>query len=156
MHRLSIENITEGEIPAILNFSIHDMKDEVWGPIPGYENFYEVSNYGRIKGLNRITEGGHLSWVEQKIKLLTVSIGRDLKGGTKIGSTCVSLYKGNIGCIMSVGKLVYHQFIDSFDLADKGFRINYKDGDHLNLYFKNLVLYRGARHRVKNKVLNVS
>lgn len=28
-------------------------EDEIWKPIPDYEGFYEVSNYGRVRGLKR-------------------------------------------------------------------------------------------------------
>lgn len=32
-------------------------KEEIWKPIPGYEGLYEVSSYGRVKRLNRVTVG---------------------------------------------------------------------------------------------------
>lgn len=28
--------------------------EEVWTPIRGYENYYEVSNYGRVRSLDRV------------------------------------------------------------------------------------------------------
>jgi hypothetical protein len=40
------------------NLSLKDMKGEVWKDIPEFEDYYQVSNYGRIKGLER--------WVERK------------------------------------------------------------------------------------------
>ena len=34
----------------------HQAGREIWKPIPGYERFYEVSNQGRVRGLNRETK----------------------------------------------------------------------------------------------------
>ena len=28
--------------------------EEIWTPIKGYENYYEVSNYGRVRSLDRV------------------------------------------------------------------------------------------------------
>lgn len=36
------------------NLSLEDMDGEVWKDIPGYEGYYQVSNMGRVKGLERI------------------------------------------------------------------------------------------------------
>lgn len=30
------------------------MNKEIWKDIQGYEGYYQVSNYGRIRGLNRV------------------------------------------------------------------------------------------------------
>ena len=34
----------------------HQAGREIWKPIPGYERFYEVSNQGRVRSLNRETK----------------------------------------------------------------------------------------------------
>ena len=34
-------------------FTLDDLDDEIWKPIAGYEEFYHVSNYGRIKSFKR-------------------------------------------------------------------------------------------------------
>ena len=35
------------------NLSIEDIPGEIWKDISGYEGLYQVSNYGRVKGLER-------------------------------------------------------------------------------------------------------
>lgn len=35
------------------NLSLEDMDGEVWKDIPGYEGYYQVSNMGRVKSLDR-------------------------------------------------------------------------------------------------------
>ena len=33
--------------------------EEIWRDIEGYENIYQVSNYGRIRSLDRYVTGGN-------------------------------------------------------------------------------------------------
>lgn len=37
------------------------MSEEVWKDIEGYEGRYQVSNLGRVKGLERYDSRGHLT-----------------------------------------------------------------------------------------------
>lgn len=37
------------------NYSLDDIYGEIWLPVKGYEDYYMVSNYGRVKFLKRIT-----------------------------------------------------------------------------------------------------
>lgn len=48
------------------NLSLEDMPGEVWKPVPGFENYYEVSNYGRIKSW---LKKGHLRSNQQKLQI---------------------------------------------------------------------------------------
>ena len=57
---------------VLYNCSLENLPDEQWKPIEGFEN-YEISNYGRVKSLNRLTHtsSGVEHWVCEKIlKLL--------------------------------------------------------------------------------------
>lgn len=40
---------------------------EAWKDIPGYEGLYQVSNYGRVKGLERSVENNHRSHRPERI-----------------------------------------------------------------------------------------
>lgn len=40
------------------------MENVIWRPVNGYENYYEVSNTGEVKSLERIDENNHL-WKER-------------------------------------------------------------------------------------------
>jgi uncharacterized protein (DUF433 family) len=45
-------------------------KDEEWKPALGYENLYEVSSWGRVKSLGRITRGKNSCPVRRKGRIL--------------------------------------------------------------------------------------
>lgn len=38
---------------AYLNYSLTDMKGEIWLDLKGYEGLYKISNYGRVKSLEK-------------------------------------------------------------------------------------------------------
>ena len=72
---------------------------EEWRDIPGYESFYQVSNLGNVRSLdrfiiNRIVKGKILS-----------------KGLSKFGYYCVVLSKNNVQISRSVHRLVAEAFI---------------------------------------------
>lgn len=58
------------QIPVWRNTSLENLPNEVWKPITGFEGFYEVSNYSRIKGLKRIDCMGQRR--PERIKLLSL------------------------------------------------------------------------------------
>lgn len=47
------------KVPIWRNTSLENLPDEEWRDITGFEGFYKVSNYSRIKSLNRIDCRGH-------------------------------------------------------------------------------------------------
>lgn len=72
---------------------------EIWKDIPNYEGFYQASNLGRIKSLERINARGH----RLKEKILTPGINQ-------YGYYQVELYKNSIGKMYQVHRLVYEAF----------------------------------------------
>lgn len=48
------------------NTSLEDIPGEVWLPVVGYESYYNVSNYGRIKSLERISKNGYAFYVRKE------------------------------------------------------------------------------------------
>lgn len=48
------------------DLNIADIKGEEWRDIPGYDGIYQVSNYGRIKSVERLDSIGRL--VNAKIR----------------------------------------------------------------------------------------
>lgn len=45
------------------------MENEVWKPVVGYEGYYEISNLGRLKSVERmVKQGNHLRYVPERIK----------------------------------------------------------------------------------------
>lgn len=77
--------------------------EEVWKPIKGYEGIYEVSNYGRIKSLQRIRNNKNgLITLKTSIRKPQVSRG---------GYLCVILRKHNDPKYHYVHRLVASAFI---------------------------------------------
>ena len=92
------------------------MEKEIWRAIKGYEDLYEVSNFGRVKSLFRYKK------VLKPIK--------DTNGYLK-----VNLYKNGSHKFVNIHKLVANAFIDN----PNNFKyINHKDEDKTNNRVDNL------------------
>lgn len=53
------------------------MEKEIWKDIPGYEGFYQASNYGRIRSLDREVRHNYGGIAVKKGKILTPSLQRN-------------------------------------------------------------------------------
>lgn len=96
---------------------VHNIKKEKWKPILGYEKFYEVSSYGRIRSMDRIILCSNGETRNYKGKILKFSFD---KRGYKI----VKLCKNGVGTSYSVHRLVALAFIQNPD--------NKKTVNHIN------------------------
>lgn len=95
-----------------------------WLPINNYEGFYEVSDTGLVRSVDRISRHKHI------IK------GRMLKATpTSRGYLGVSLSKNDIKKTFSVHQLVANAFIDN---PDNKAQVNHKDENKLNNNVTNL------------------
>lgn len=103
---------------------------EVWKPVKGYEGLYEVSNHGRIRGLERIIvqKNGRTRRVEGKILTNTLS-------GNGYYSVCLS--KDGKSYCFGVHVLVAHAFVPGYD-KDNANEVNHKDENRLNNVPSNL------------------
>lgn len=104
-----------------------DMK-EVWKDINGYEGCYQVSNLGRIKSLDRMTNNQYGEYF-MKGRILKNSIIKD-KGYCR-----VSLNNGNGKISKRVHRLVAEAFILNPENKPE---VNHKDGNKLNNCVSNL------------------
>jgi hypothetical protein len=93
------------------------MENEIWRPIKGYEGLYEVSNFGRIKSVERIIRSGK-GYGCHKYG------GKLLKFGGSLGYKRVSLCKERRISTYSVHRLVAEAFIPNPD--------NKPEIDHIN------------------------
>ena len=120
--------------------------NEEWKDIPEYEGFYQASNLGRIKSLERIDALGH----RLKEKILKPQINR-------YGYYLVQLYKQSIRKRYSVHRLVWIAFNGQIP---EGYEINHLDERPVNNALSNLSLVThkenlnyGTRNERVGKVL---
>lgn len=77
---------------------------EIWKPVKGYENLYEVSNIGNVKSLDRI--------IKDKNGIIKIIKGKNHKlYTTKSGYVSTSLYKNSEQKVYRVHRLVAEAFI---------------------------------------------
>jgi hypothetical protein len=144
MKRLGIKKINNDQPSPLLNLSTKTMKGEKWKDLPYYEGLYQISNFGRIKSLRRISDGKIQKWIPEQIKRLTVDFRKDEDGKEVAGSTIINLSKNNQKKDFSVSRLVYYAFVKKIDLENRNIRVYYKDGISINCHYKNLFLQKAG------------
>jgi len=101
---------------------------EEWKDVKGYENYYQVSNIGRVKRLERTViscNGGTLYFKEIILKTWIAGNGYE----------CIKFRVNGIGKHKLVHRLVSDAFIDN---PNKFLEVNHKDEDKHNNNVENL------------------
>jgi len=96
---------------------------EVWIPVEGYEESYEVSNYGRVRSVKRDTGNQFSEGMIRKQRY------------DKYGYLVVGLVKNNNSKPFTVHRLLAKAFLNTD--ADHN-QVNHKDGKKDNNHFLNL------------------
>lgn len=112
--------------------------EEIWKDIEGYEGYYQASNKGRTRSLNRII-------VEANTGMLRKKKGRVLKNSATRGYNIVGLHKNNKLKMARVCRIVYFSFNP---LADKNLDINHIDGNKKNDNLENLELVTKSQNMI--------
>jgi hypothetical protein len=102
--------------------------DEIWKDIKGFEGFYQVSNFGRIRGIDRAIRyrhGRERIW-KGKIKKPTV---------TQKGYLKVNLFNGEKNVTREVQRIVAETFIENPLNKEQ---VNHIDGNKTNNNVENL------------------
>lgn len=110
------------------------MEEEIWKDIKGYEGFYQISNYGRVKSLPRFDNCNRLV----KEKILT-----PFKNKKKYYWT--TLCKDNKRENIAVHRLVVLHFITE-DVDTTKYHIHHKDENTFNNYVRNLEIISKDKH----------
>ncbi len=111
--------------------------EEVWKPVVGYEGFYEVSAFGRVRSLDRTS----LRANQHGIHLVSLK-GRVMKQGLRSTYLYVNLCVGDVRKKRTIHSLVADAF-----LSGSG-EVNHKDGDKMNNHVSNLEwCTRSENHR---------
>jgi hypothetical protein len=106
-------------------------EEEIWKPVVGWEGFYEVSNMGRVRGLNRVVfctgKDGNLHERHEKQRLKSKRLVR--------GYELVSLGKNGKQYSYQVHRLVLFAFVSP---CPKGMQACHNDGIRTNNHLNNL------------------
>lgn len=104
------------------------LREQVWLDIGGFEGYYQVSNYGNVRSINRVitdTRG-----IKYKRKGVNLKLRRD-----KDGYLVVNLKKESKNYSFKVHRLVAEAFIENPNLLPE---VNHKDEIKSNNYVDNL------------------
>ncbi len=123
------------------NTSLKNIRNEKWAEVPGLEEYYHVSNYGRIKSLSReiYYSTGKIIQKKERIIMAGISPARNHFTNDFTYQLQVSLRVNKKVHYFSVARLVYYCFNNFFDLEDYSLFIIQKDENGLNCYYKNLM-----------------
>jgi len=133
------------------NLSLKDMKGELWEDIPDFIDSYQVSNYGRIKALERWVERAVKGDLHLKEKILKHSINRHFNPYTKKYNKqlVLSLCRDAMKKTIVTGRMVYYCFVKKFNLNDPTLAVVNKNGDSLNIHYSNLKLVLKSEVQIK-------
>lgn len=101
---------------------------EIWKDITGFDGLYQISNFGRVKSLEKVYYAGNCmsKRVQKEIILKPYSTGRYL---------CVNLSNKGFNKNYKIHRLVAIHFIPIIDGKPE---VNHIDGNRLNNNFSNL------------------
>jgi hypothetical protein len=124
---------------------------EHWRPVTGFEGYYEVSNQGRVRSLDRTIIRGS-RWLSQDVCVLK---GRILKPQKSAKYVVVGLSMNSVQCSHRIHLLVARAFIPiPLALAGLAVEVNHKDGPSnaaSNLEWRT---HRGnQQHGAKNELM---
>ena len=107
---------------------MREQEQEIWKPIKGFEDRYEISNYGNVKTLTREVVEHRRTYI-RKGKILNKYYNPD-------GYYAIKLYKGDATFKNTTAhRLVAETFLEN---PNNYLEINHKDGDPSNNYIENI------------------
>lgn len=111
---------------------------EIWRPVVGFEKFYEVSNYGRIKRLTRVYYNSLGKKTTLKEKIVNGN-GKNHRKFNLVGENGEHLEQG-------VHIIVAKAFPEICGEWFEGFHVHHKDGNPLNNIATNLIVLTVQEH----------
>jgi hypothetical protein len=124
------------------NLELKNLPGEKWKDIKGFEGLYRISNFGRIKTYRkRLSEPDATHKAENwkmltqiRVKFTNANTGKDYY------QLHVNLMKNRQTTTLKPARLVYYHFVETFNLKNRKLNVEPRDGDNLNVYYKNLQL----------------
>ena len=123
------------------NLDLKDIKDERWEDIPGTGGYYMVSNFARVKRLEYEMQYKNGAIYVKPEKIIKPSI---VKAKNKFKNDysyfLVNRIKlGGVRLNITLSRMVYHCFVEPFNLDDEKIVIICKDTDGVNVKPNNLM-----------------
>jgi len=133
------------------NTSLQDLPGEIWKPITGFKDIYEISNLGRVKSLERTVNTGYNNKRTVRERILKSRL-RDRRNNNRyLVQVHLRSAADNIDNYSDVSRLVAFHFIAYNDTIESV--VNYKDNNPVNITVDNLKWgRRGANSHKPNRI----
>jgi hypothetical protein len=132
------------------NLSLDDMPEEVWKEISDFDGYYEVSNLGRVKSLDRIVPHPRLYQQFVKGRVLKQNMNKNFNQKMQDEQTYMQVALSFDGKtrFFNVRRLVYSAFVKPLNHSEDGYYVLNANGDGCDNRLTNLTL---ATHQEKGK-----
>ena len=124
---------------VLYNTSLKNLPEEEWKLIENFEN-YAISNYGRVKSLERWTFNPNKKKRKQEpeliMKLIFVKQFNQYLQSNSYQVHCTLSSEGK-KYRKSIARLVYYHFIGKFNFNDRSIIISPKDGNRFHMHSRN-------------------
>ncbi|GHS94634.1 hypothetical protein FACS1894207_3170 [Bacteroidia bacterium] len=125
------------------NHSLTDMEGEIWKPVPDFEEYYMVSNLGRIKRLARqvsYNDGRKYLLAERIVHISVIKRYSTQRNEFRLQLSFSAITENEQRCMM-VSRAVYSAFVKKPDNKEKEkWVVLHRDSDTLNNRLENLYL----------------
>ena len=109
------------------NLSLEDIEGEIWKDIEGFDGYYQISSFGRVKSLSRLVLNGFgYRMTTIKIRKLKVNRNKYIEVGIKFNNKFIQF---------SIHRLVALHYIDNTNNKSE---VNHIDSNRLNNNVTNL------------------
>lgn len=132
---------------------------EIWKDIKGFEGFYQASNLGRIRSIDRIVyrslPNGKTRVCKQKGRIISQMINKGTRKGVKPRYELKLSMNGKTKSYQ-VHRLIAQTFLDNYS---EELEVNHIDGNSLNNNVDNLEMVtrlQNIRHAFENGLINTS
>lgn len=123
---------------------------EIWKDIPGYEGYYQVSNYGRVKSLERYILGGNFSRPGTSKKLLKERVLKNSINKKGYFRVCLSLNRKQ--SVKMIHVLVAEAFLNHKTNGTVEKVVDHIDDNKLNNHISNLQIITNRENCTRSRV----
>lgn len=112
--KLGNPSIDTNNPPACMNLSLKDLPGERWKPIPDFDDYFIISNKGRIKRLAGWTVVGRKLFLKEQILSIM------LRGNINMTYSLYCVLRHDRKKVrITITRLLYHLFVKEFDIHDR-------------------------------------